>query len=219
MSVLIHRSLLNRPHLLAAIAIGAITAFLLPSGWPLLSRFLTAWDAAVWIYLASMVWTMARADHTRIRQTAAKQDENWIVILLALCLAACASLAAIGSELAHIKAMQDSTRGLRYLFVASTLLGSWLLLGVLFCFHYAHLYYNAKSSSPPLHFPNRDFHPDYWDFLYFAFTISVAAQTSDVAVCSPTLRKLVLAQSVLCFLFNLVIFGLSVNIAAGIINI
>jgi len=215
----IHRSLLNRPHLLASIAIGTATAVLLPAGWPLLTRSLTAWDAAIWSYLASMIWSMSRADHHRIRQIARKQDENWVVILIALCLAACASLAAIGSELALIRHMETGVRGLRYLFVASTLLGSWLLLGMLFCFHYAHLYYNDENMQLPLHFPNKDYSPDYWDFLYFSFTISVAAQTSDVTVLSPTLRKLVLGHSVLSFLFNLVILGISVNIAAALINI
>lgn len=219
MSVLIHRSLLNRPHLLASIAIGVATAALLPGSWPLLSRMLTAWDAAVWSYLASMLWTMSRADHHRIRQIAKKQDENWVVILIALCLAISASLAAIGTELALIRHMPDGARGMRYLFVASTLLGSWLLLGMLFCFHYAHLYYNDKKKQFPLQFPNKDYLPDYWDFLYFSFTISVAAQTSDVAVVSPTLRKLVLAHSVLSFLFNLVVLGISVNVAAVLINI
>ena len=218
MSVLIHRSLRNRPHLLAALATGVLTAALLPSGWLPLNRLLTAWDAAVWIYLITMIWTMARADHQRIRAIAAQQDENWAVILIALCLAACASLAAIGSELGVIKDMPAAQRGLHYLFVSTTLVGSWLLLGMLFCFHYAHLYYNASAQHRPLRFPDREAHPDYWDFLYFSFTIAVAAQTSDVTVCSSSLRKLVLAQSVLSFFFNLVILGMSVNIAAGLIN-
>jgi uncharacterized membrane protein len=218
MSVLIHRSLRNRPHLLAAIAVGVVTAALLPSGWSQLNRALTAWDAAVWTYLLTMIWTMARADHQRIRAIAAQQDENWAVILVALCLAALASLAAIGSELAVIKTMPTPERGLHYLFVSTTLVGSWLLLGMLFCFHYAHLYYNAPAQRRPLRFPDRESHPDYWDFLYFSFTIAVAAQTSDVTVCASALRKLVLAQSVLSFFFNLVILGMSVNIAAGLIN-
>jgi uncharacterized membrane protein len=218
MSVLIHRSLFNRPHLLAAIGVGVLTAALLPSGWSQLNRALTAWDAAVWTYLLTMIWTMARADHRRIRAIAARQDENWAVILVALCLAALASLAAIGSELSVIKTLPTSERGLYYLFVSTTLVGSWLLLGMLFCFHYAHLYYNAPAQSCPLRFPDRESHPDYWDFLYFSFTIAVAAQTSDVTVRASSLRKLVLAQSVLSFFFNLVILGMSVNIAAGLIN-
>jgi uncharacterized membrane protein len=71
---------------------------------------------------------------------------------------------------------------------------------------------------PPLTFPEPQLQPDYWDFLYFAFTISVAVQTSDVTVRSRQMRQIVLGQSVLCFFFNLAILGLSINIAASLIN-
>ena len=49
-------------------------------------------------------------------------------------------------------------------------------------------------------------------------TIAVAVQTSDVAVTSRSMRKLVLGHSVLAFFFNLLILGLSINIAAGLVN-
>jgi uncharacterized membrane protein len=107
---------------------------------------------------------------------------------------------------------------LRYAFTALTVIGSWLLVGVLFCFHYAHLYYRAPEGRAPLRFPDEGLAPNYWDFLYFSFTIAVAVQTSDVSVMSRTMRKLVLGQSVLSFFFNLLILGLSINIAAGFVN-
>jgi uncharacterized membrane protein len=67
-------------------------------------------------------------------------------------------------------------------------------------------------------FPGDGQHPDYWDFLYFAFTIAVAAQTADVAVTGHSMRKAVLAQSVLSFLFNVTIIGLSINVMASLIS-
>jgi uncharacterized membrane protein len=57
--------------------------------------------------------------------------------------------------------------------------------------------------------------PGYWDFLYFSFTIGVAAQTADVSVMRTPARKIVLAQSVLSFIFNAAIIGMAINIAAG----
>jgi uncharacterized membrane protein len=85
------------------------------------------------------------------------------------------------------------------------------------------VYYRGPQDRLPLHFPDEagepgGFAPDYWDFLYFSFTIAVAVQTSDVSVTSRTMRKLVLGQSVLSFFFNLLILGLSINIAAGLLN-
>jgi uncharacterized membrane protein len=89
----------------------------------------------------------------------------------------------------------------------------------MFTLHYGHMYYRAQEELRPLRFPDHDtLEPDYWDFLYFSFTIAVAAQTSDVTVMTQDMRKVVLAQSVLSFLFNAAIIGLSINVAAGLIG-
>lgn len=53
----------------------------------------------------------------------------------------------------------------------------------------------------------------------FSFTIALTSQTSDVAIRSRSIRKAVLAQSVLSFFFNIAVLGLCVNVAAGLINL
>jgi uncharacterized membrane protein len=206
----------SRPHLSAAILAGAVTGFFLPSDWTLLVRALTAWDIAVWIYLVTVGTMMMRADHHAVRRIAARQDEKAAVILASLVVATVTSMVAISSELASLRELPRSDRSLHYAFVVVTLVGSWFLAGTLFCFHYAHLYYNARGQQRPLAFPGGTTQPDYWDFLYFSFTIAVAAQTSDVTVQSAGLRKLVLGQAVLSFFFNLLILGLFVNMAASL---
>jgi uncharacterized membrane protein len=139
-------------------------------------------------------------------------------VLLILCFASLMSLAAVISQLSSLKDLEPDERAIHYGFTVITLLGSWFLVGTLFCFHYAHLYYRADIKERPLQFPDEEQDPDYWDFLYFSFTIAVAVQTSDVQVHTRGMRKLVLAQSVLNFFFNLVVLGLSINLAAGLIN-
>lgn len=139
------------------------------------------------------------------------------MILATLSVAILISLAAIVLQLASLKNHPDDLP-LQYTFVALTVIGSWLMTGVMFCSHYAHLYYTNKETEPLLGFPDQHLQPNYWDFLYFSFTISVAVQTSDVTVRSRRMRKVVLGQSVLCFFYNLAILGLSINIAASLIN-
>ena len=206
----------SRPHLSAAILAGAVAGFFLPSQWTLLVRALTAWDIAVWMYLFTVGWMMLRADYREVQRIAARQDEKAAVILAGLVVATVTSMVAISSELASLRELPRNERGLHYAFVVLTLVGSWFLAGTLFCFHYAHLYYNARGGRRPLAFPGGETEPDYWDFLYFSFTIAVAAQTSDVTVQSAGMRKLVLGQAVLSFFFNLLILGLFVNMAASL---
>jgi len=202
----------SRPHLSVAVVLGALSWPLLPADWPWLARLLTAWDVTVWSYLVTMAVMMLRADHHDIRRAARRQDEKGPVILTTLSLAVMVSLVAIVSQLSQGGA------AMHYGFVALTLTGSWFMVGTMFCSHYAHLYYENETAEPPLGFPDRSLQPNYWDFLYFSFTICVAVQTSDVVVRSRSLRKVVLGQSVLCFFYNLAILGLSINIAASLIN-
>jgi uncharacterized membrane protein len=215
---LLHRFFRSRPHLMLAIAFGALVGLSWPDSHPWLRRALIGWNAGVWVYLFGMAWLMMRADHRKVRDIAGRQDENAGTVLFTLIVGVMLSLYAIISELARMDHMPPDQVALRYAFTALTVIGSWLLVGVLFCFHYAHVYYRAPHDRLPLHFPEDGLEPNYWDFLYFSFTIAVAVQTSDVSVTSRTMRKLVLGHSVLAFFFNLLILGLSINIAAGFVN-
>ena len=208
----------SRPHLSLAIALGAVVGPLLPDAWPLLARLLTAWNIAVWSYLLMMGWMMVRADQHDIKRAACRQDEKGPVILATLSIAIMISLAAIISQLSTLKDLKPADMALHYGFVVLTLTGSWFMIGVMFCSHYAHLYYTKDDGETPLDFPDKELVPNYWDFLYFSFTISVAVQTSDVGVRGRAMRQVVLGQSVLCFFYNLAILGLSINIAASLIN-
>jgi len=100
---------------------------------------------------------------------------------------------------------------------------SWLLTHTTFALNYARFYYNDDSLNSDgrgyvggLDFPNQEI-PDYLDFMYFAFTISMTSQTSDVSITSRPLRRLVLAHELVSFFFYSVIVGLVVNTIGGLI--
>ncbi|MES2152435.1 MAG: DUF1345 domain-containing protein [Pseudomonadota bacterium] len=217
-SLLPHRFVRARPHLSLAIVFGLVVGYVLPASDGAVLRILIGWNAGVWSYLPVMAWLMMRADHHTVRRVAALQDENAGVVLATLVIASALSLATIVFELGGDASLSDSTPAVRFGLTALTIFGAWFLVGTLFCFHYAHLYYTDGQPRAPLEFPGDGGQPNYWDFLYFSFTIAVAVQTSDVVILTRGMRKLALAQSVLTFFFNLVILGLSVNIAAGLIN-
>ena len=215
---LLHRFIRTRPHLSVAILLGIAAALLLPPSLGPVLRALLAWNGAVWFYLITMAWLMMRADQREVRVIAQRQDESAGLVLATLTIAAVMSLTAIISELTSFKGLSLADREWHYGFTALTIFGSWFLVGTLFAIHYAHLYYHAPADAPPLRFTSDHAQPDYWDFLYFSFTIAVAAQTADVTVATRAMRKLVLGQAVLSFFFNLAVLGLSINIAAGLIN-
>lgn len=208
----------SHPRLVFAVVAGLVVGAAVPSAWRPVTRVLAGWNVIVWLYLAQMAWLMATATRTRVREIAEREDNNAVVVLAILSIAAAFSLVAIVLELSSSKGLSDTQKVLHYVFTAITVFGSWLLVATTYTVHYARLFYLSPVKQRALRFPEEELHPGYADFLYFSFTIAVAAQTSDVLVMSPSIRKAVLAQSVLSFLFNAAIIGLSINIAAGLVG-
>ncbi len=210
----------TRSHLrlTSIVLITIIVSFATPDSWHLVTRALTGWNVAVWANLLHMGWRMVTSSHARVKAIAEREDAGAGTVLAILSIAAPLSLLAIILELTSAKGLSGTDQLFHYVFTGITVLGSWLLLGGIYTLHYARLYYQSPVKSRALRFPDAELNPDYWDFLYFSFTIAVAAQTSDVTVMSSGMRKAVLVQSVLSFFFNAAIIGLSINIAAGLIG-
>jgi uncharacterized membrane protein len=209
---------LHRPRFVFAMSLGSLVFFMLPANWSLASRALTGWNLAVWTYLLLVIWLLRGTNHESVMKVAKREDNSALAVLFILTCSATVSLIAIVFELSNLRDTTGETRIVKYLFTGVTVMGSWILLGMIFMFHYALLFYRSPKEHRALLFPNHEEHPDYWDFLYFSFTISVALQTSDVLVMSREMRKTVLAQSVLSFIFNAAILGFSINIAAGVVG-
>jgi len=205
----------THPRLSAAALFGLATGLLAPAD-SVVSKILIGWNVGVWSYLILMLWLTMRAKAPDVKRIAEIEDENAGLVLFMVCIAALASLATITLELAGNKDLETRLKLLHYGFTALTVIGSWLLIGVIFCVHYARLYYTWGGTEPALRFAEGLKTPNYWDFLYFSFTIGVAVQTSDVGVATREIRKIVLAQSLIGFVFNTAILGFSINVAAGL---
>jgi uncharacterized membrane protein len=103
------------------------------------------------------------------------------------------------------------------------ILSSWFLTHTMFALHYATCYYRNDEITPEKDFvggiilPNEDDLPDYLDFMYFSFTIGMTSQTSDIAITTPSMRRLALGHGIVSFFFYSVIIAASVGIVSGLI--
>jgi uncharacterized membrane protein len=206
-----------RPRMAIATAVGVVVGCLVPDVAHLVTRVLIGWNAGVWLFLVLVGVMMLQADHERVRRNAIAQAEGAPVVLALVTTAAVFSIVAIVVELAAAKGPGARHALSHILFALGTVAGSWVLLPVLFAMNYASLYYRAEHGHG-LDFPSADktFRPDYADFLYFSFTIAVASQTADVSISTRAMRRLVLLQAVLSFVFNTTILAFTINIAAGL---
>ena len=211
------------PGLLAGCATGFLCAWLVPGGAPALVRAVFAWDATVLVFLA-MTWTvMLRGGHETMRYRAAHYDASDFVLLLLCIVAVVASLVAITSMVVGIRDMATERKILRLVVSVVTVVGSWLFLYTVLALHYAHQYYwpKRRPGQPEAHrggleFPGGEA-PDYLDFMYFSFVLGACSQTSDVAITSKEIRRLVMLHGTLAFAFNTVLLALTVNVAASLL--
>ena len=208
-----------RLRLIVSITAGLLCFFLLPAQLGLLQRLLIGWNVLAWLYLFFLWLRMLRTPNKDIPHIAKIEDESATLVLSMVTLTCLVSIVAILLELTTLKALHGTPRVLHLLLTAATLVVSWALLPTSFAMHYAHHHYLHRTAKvTPMIFPEKPAEPGYWDFIYFSFTIAVAAQTADVATGTTDMRQIALLQSVISFVFNLAILGLSVNVGAGLLS-
>jgi uncharacterized membrane protein len=208
---------LGHPRLWISFIGGTVLFFFLPQDWSTLSRVLVSWNGGVILFLVLISFWMTRLTAAQICTKYIEEDETAPFILLVVIIAAVASLFAIVEPLATIKQVSGSVRAAHFALAALTLIDSWLLVPTMFTTHYADMFYSSPADDRPLHFPNTP-EPVFWDFAYFSFTIAAACQTADVSTQHADVRRIVIAHTLISFLFNASILGFAINVTAGLIG-
>jgi uncharacterized membrane protein len=195
---------------------GVISWLMWPAAWSGTTRLVLAWDVASLLYLVLACVMFVRSTPADLHRRASAEDEGAVAILTLTVVAAVASLFAIGAELAGARGEGAEAAGIRIVLAVGTVLCSWFFLHTIFALHYAHVDYDSERRAWPLRFPG-DEPPDYWDFVYFSFNLGAAAQTSDVIIVASSMRRVVLAHTIVSFLFNTTVLALAVNVGAGLL--
>jgi uncharacterized membrane protein len=201
--------------LLTAGGAGVLAALLVPARLGLVSRLLAGWDVAA-LVLATFAWAIFLGSGVEeTRGHAATQDPGRRTVGVLVIVTSAVSLLATAVILRQARACPPA---MRELFVALCILAvaaAWVLTHTAYALRYAHLYYrDDQEGVGGLSLPG-DAAPAYLDFAYFAFTIGMCFQVSDVAISSPQIRRAVLGHSVLSFLYNTAILATAINLAVG----
>jgi uncharacterized membrane protein len=207
----------DHPRLWASVIVGCVIFFLLPAHWSTLTRVLVCWNCGVSLFLALIFAWMRRLTAEQICTRYIEEDETAPIIVAVVTIAAMFSLGAIVEPLATLKQVTGSERAGHFALAALTLVNSWILVPTMFTTHYADMFYSAREDDRPLRFPETPM-PVFWDFAYFSFTIAAACQTADVSTLRAGIRKVVIAHTLVSFLFNASILGFAINVTAGLIG-
>lgn len=205
------------PRLWVATVAGLIPYPVLPQSWPVVSRVLVCWNTGVLAFLVLIFVWMHGQSAQQICKKYVEEDESAPFILVAVTVAALLSLVAIVTLLASLKQVSGAVRAAHSALAALTLVQSWVLVPTMFTTHYADMFYSASDKNRPLNFPETRM-PVFSDFAYFSFTIAAACQTADVATNNARIRRVVLLQSLVAFVFNAMILGFAINVTAGLLS-
>jgi uncharacterized membrane protein len=170
---------------------------------------LVGFDLAALSFLVSCAPTF-RFNAEKLRSAAASNDANRVVLLVLTFLLSVVILVVIVGELAQ----QGPIAGWDKILVTISLILVWTFGNAVYTLHYAHIYYasgRGGGDRAGLEFPKTK-EPLMADFAYFAFTLGVAVQTSDVAITSAHIRKVVTVHCVVGFFFNLGVLALTINV-------
>lgn len=211
------KALRRHPRIWLALAVGALCFFLLPTGWSFVTRVLVSWDLGVTLFLVAIYLWMRSLTANQICLRYVEEDSSGPVILVAVIAAALLSLIATVELLATLRHVEHGERIWHFGLAAATLIDSWLLVPTMFTTHYADMFYSPAPADRPLAFPQTEM-PVFWDFAYFSFTIAAANQTADVITTRVSIRKVIIAQEIISFVFNASILGFAINVTAGLIG-
>jgi uncharacterized membrane protein len=185
-----------------------------PLDWHL--RGVIAWDCAA-LVLLGLVWphiATANAERTRLR-AAAEDPGRKAVFLLAVTSSAFSLFAGV-SVLRRARGFSAAESVLWSGLAVLAVLLAWFLTHTAYTLRYAHLFYR-RGGKEGLVFPGTA-HPSELDFAYFAFTIGMCFQVSDVVIASALVRRTALVHALLSFVYNTTILALVLNLVFGFLT-
>src|SRR5450755_4200886 len=204
--------------MLLSLALGLATAIMIPARFGSALRAIAAWDVAA-VVVGTLTWLIIlRTSAEETRRHAAEDDPGRRAVGGLIILASGFSLLATAVVLRQARTSPPEARDLFVALCALAVVSAWVLTHTAYTLRYAHLFYRDDDDGPGgLVFPG-DTPPAYLEFAYFAFTIGMCFQVSDVAVSSRQIRRAALGHSLLSFLYNTAILATAVNLAVGVFN-
>lgn len=173
---------------------------------------LAGFSVAAFVFLLTVSMLLRRGEAGQIRAQAKRNDANRVLLLLITGVTMLVVLTAVAKELQGKPDVWSAS------LVVVTLALAWLFSNTTYALHYAHLYYGdadgKEGDDGGLDFPHCD-EPDYWDFLYFSFTLGMTFQTSDVDITARRMRRVATGHCLAAFVFNLGVLAFTINVLGG----
>jgi uncharacterized membrane protein len=173
------------------------------SGWAVLAGVNATWAIV-------LIWRM---DAEQTRTHAMAEDPGRRVARLIATAGSSASLAAVAVVVVQAKHAPAGLGVILGLVALVSVAASWALIQTDYTLRLAHVYYTEPVGGIEF---NQEEAPMYTDFAYISFDVGLTYQVADTNVTRNDIRRVVIAQSLLGYLFGAVILASVVNLLAGL---
>jgi uncharacterized membrane protein len=177
--------------------------------WRPVHGTMLGFDAAAGLFLMSCA-PLLNDGPGKMRDQSRRNDANRVVLLAITVVVTIAVLVTVGAVI--MKA--ETLTMLDIVMIVATLALAWLFGNMVYAMHYAHMFYlkskDSGGDAAGIDFPGTK-QPDYWDFIYFAFTLGMTFQTSDCAISAPAIRRIAIGHCMAAFVFNLGVLAFTIN--------
>lgn len=163
---------------------------------------------AVWPLL--VVWPM---DAARTREHAQREDVGRKTGRVIAVVGSLMSLVAVGVVIAQAAPGAGARSYVLAGLAVLSVVASWVLIQVDYMLRYARIYYLEPHGGIDF---NEDDDPQYTDFAYFSVGLGLTYQVADTNVRTKELRKVVIAQTLLAYLFGAVILATVINLVTSL---
>jgi len=178
-------------------------------------RFFLCYDSGIVVYLSLLIYKLS----TTTQQAIAVQRFNLkkekyflhISIFLSSLMIFLALNTIVKPEVWNMHTMQR-THDISVI----TIFLSWIALIIFFAIYYAKTYYSVYFSESNKYkgftFPYSDEEiPDYWDFFFISFLISITFSTGDLYIDTKNMRRLVMLHTFISFWITFGVFSTVIN--------
>ncbi|MES1974153.1 MAG: DUF1345 domain-containing protein [Pseudomonadota bacterium] len=172
---------------------------------------MAAFDIASALFLL-LIAPLLRDTADDMRAHAKENDANRALLLALTALVSMVVLVSVASEMHGGKGDALTTA-----LLIVTLVLAWLFSNSVYALHYAHMFYSRSGGGGDA--GGLDIkgcpEPDYWDFVYFSFTLGMTFQTSDTDITSRRIRRVSIGHCLAAFVFNIGVLAFSINVLGG----
>ena len=199
--------------------LAAVIGFMVSFSVGVEMQFIIAFDFAAFAYLALFVTLMNVATEQHAADWSSRAEPSGVLMLAGVIILSIVSIVAVGAL--HQPAA-DSPKIVYLVASLAAICLAWLVVHVRFGLFYMTMYYddtivdNVVAYDEGMEMPGRKT-PDYWDFMYYSFTIAMCYQTSDVTIRGTKVRRVTLMHAIFSFIYVVAIIGLVVNVVGNVI--